>query len=155
MNELVSAALKEFKSLRDRKAEMERGMQEIQHRMQELETFLKIADTIQPQKLVEYSEETRMPTLKDQVLSATQRMLRGGIQMQTRDIVQELERQGIKLPGGTPAGKVLRVSLLLSREKEKFVADRTNGWSLKSVDGDEKEEAEAGTSASVLRRVAA
>ena len=138
MNPILRAAIEEYKELRNRQKEIEiRAEKEkaaLRPRLEQLETFLRIADTIKPiqqESLPQPSDEIERRTFKDSVISTAILMLRGGAKAHTREIVAELERRGVTVPGGEMADKVLRVSLVLSREKDQFESNRMEGWSIK------------------------
>ena len=136
MDPIVRRAMDQYKSLCKRVREIDARANaekaELAPRMEQLETFLRIADTIElPEQtsLLPVQEQQR-ETFKDSVIAATKRMLSDGKRMRTRDIVAALEAMGITVPGNNPSTKVLRVSLLLSREKAAFDSNRAHGWAL-------------------------
>lgn len=65
---------------------------------------------------------------KDQILDAAENVLADGVRRLSRDLLPEIEKQGVKI-GGKDAVNALAV--YLSREKHRFQTDqRAGGWTL-------------------------
>lgn len=75
-----------------------------------------------------WQTSTQPSSLKDAVLSVVEKCLADGKPHPTKELVEELQAQGVVISGADP---VITVSSILSREKDKFLADRKHGWSLK------------------------
>ena len=69
-------------------------------------------------------------TVKTQILDTAERLINDHGPMQSRELVEKLEAGGIMIGS---ANKVLAVSTIMSRAKDKFKSDRSaGGWSLNS-----------------------
>ena len=139
MNPLLTAALKEFKDLRDQKLVIER-------RMSELEQFLKVAGSIKLDLSGDAPTRAKsQETLKARILRVAESLLSRREHVQTREIIDALQSQeGFIVSGTTETVKIQMVSALLSKS-DRFISDRTKGWSLKKP---RKDEAEVAASAS-------
>jgi hypothetical protein len=122
MDSMIVAARQEYSQLR-LKAEA------INKRIEELEIFLRVAQTI-GRNGSSPIKPAKPATLKDQIISTAQEVLANGKFRPTRDIVAAIDKEGIELKG-TESEKVLRVSSILVREKDKFVSERGKGWALR------------------------
>ncbi|MDN2713789.1 hypothetical protein [Janthinobacterium sp. SUN120] len=71
---------------------------------------------------------TQRTSLKDSVLSIVEKFLADGKPHPTKELVEEIQAHGVAISGADP---VITVSSILSREKDKFLADRKHGWTLK------------------------
>ena len=75
-------------------------------------------------------ERPRRESAKDRILNGAARLIDSNGPMQTVDLVKMLERGGIAIGG---ADKLLTVSSILSRAKDRFKSDRAaGGWVLLS-----------------------
>lgn len=74
-------------------------------------------------------------SFKDLVLPIIERILADGRPRPTKELVDIIKLEGVAVHGVDP---VMTISAILSREKDRFVADRKHGWSLKekSLDTD-------------------
>jgi len=101
-------------------------------RRAELIEFLRIGSTVRPflASVAMNPHALQQMNFKDSVIAASKRMLTGGRWMQTRQIIEELQKQGIQVPGDTDTAKVLRVSGVLHKSEE-FIGERGKGWSLR------------------------
>lgn len=69
-------------------------------------------------------------TVKTQIIDTAERLISDHGPMQSRELVEKLEAGGIAIGS---ANKVLAVSTIMSRAKDKFKSDRAaGGWSLNS-----------------------
>jgi hypothetical protein len=66
-------------------------------------------------------------TIKDRIIAECERILSDGRPRPTRHLRTALVDRGVELNG---KDQVLQVSAVLSRAKDKFVASRTDGWTL-------------------------
>lgn len=139
MDDRVTAAERELEQINKKLAE-----HPLFRRKEELETFLRVAKTLSSTsgnravsgtvranaRIVTGSAPIAL-TFKDRVIQFTEYALKGGVHMYTRDIVKELEKQGIQIPtkNDIPTEKVLRISAILVKAPQ-FRSDRTLGWSL-------------------------
>lgn len=67
-------------------------------------------------------------SLKEAVLRVVEEYLADGKPHPTKELVDVVKSHGVHISGNDP---VITVSAILSREKDKFSADRKYGWSLK------------------------
>lgn len=124
-------------------AEIERKLAEMQplaQRRDQLRMFLSIgrslyaapsgqAELLDPvvATATKPAEPPKQETVKARVVEAAAAMIAAEGPMRTRDILSRLQARGIEV-GGT--NKLDTVSVILSRSKDRFVPDRTRGWSL-------------------------
>lgn len=139
MDPLVLAAQREREQLKKK-------LTDINARLAELETFLRISTTISTDDAgltalvnravddaarIVFQAKTAASPIKDQVTNTCIHLLETNARpLQTRELVQGLESRGIVLNG---RDKVLQVSAILSRAKNLFVSDRKLGWSLRGA----------------------
>lgn len=67
-------------------------------------------------------------SLKESVLRVVEEYLADGKPHPTKELVDVIQSHGVQISGADP---VITVSSILSREKDKFSADRKYGWSFK------------------------
>jgi hypothetical protein len=69
-------------------------------------------------------------TIKDRIIAECEAILADGKPRPTRHLRTALIDRGVELNG---KNQLLQVSAVLSREKSKFVASRTEGWTLRNL----------------------
>ena len=109
-----------------------------QHRLAEIETFLKLAKKFAGKSDAPTSWDDLMhaaigpqPTAaqRDRIVAAAEKILSDGRRRSTRELLVELSRYGISPGGDNP---LQNLSTYLSREKERFSSDvRRGGWAVK------------------------
>jgi hypothetical protein len=121
-------------------AELKRKLEALNTRIAELETFIRVAGTLavsaapsgRPRLTRELVIEHGVPipqTFKAQVIKVTEDALTETKWMKTKDIVSRLEKSGVTI--NTAGNKVVRISAILVKEKDKFLSNRKRGWTLK------------------------
>lgn len=114
--------------------ELEAREAKIHGRQAELSAFFKFAQTLLPSIDVPAGGAVPRPaavqtTYKNTIEGAAEEILRGRW-LHTREIIAELERQGVEVRGDTIQRKVTRIAVLLS-QSEKFKTERATGWTLR------------------------
>ncbi len=87
------------------------------------------------------AQSVRENSHKARVISTSVEILKGGISMPTKHLLDQLEKRGIQFNAANKAGNL---SVLLSKDN-RFVSDRRSGWSLTDR-GPQDVEASAGLS---------
>jgi hypothetical protein len=107
------------------------GRLQLRHR--KLAAFLDAYDDAPQQELLPTEDEKDDPSIPG--VSNKERVIRNAVQilsemqpLHTRTLLQKLEERGITI-GSTD--KIIGLSSILSRDKQRFVASRSAGWSLK------------------------
>jgi hypothetical protein len=112
-----------------------------QHRLMEIETFLKLG-----RRFMGLTEADATPaelmsvmtgiTQRDRVLEAAERLLADGQRRTTRDLLAEMNTFGVQ-PGGVDPASTL--STYLSRDKRFSNDNRRGGWTLASLESQDGE----------------
>jgi hypothetical protein len=123
------------------RAELLQKIDQFGKRVAELETFIRVAGTLSvhlvaaispPKTAARGAGPTQKPaTFKDQVIALTEEMLTAHKWMKTKDIVAGIEKSGVTI--NTAGNKVVRISAILVKEKDKFSSNRKKGWTLRQA----------------------
>ncbi len=141
----VIAAQRERAELTQKCAELTQRVEAINKRIAELETFIRVAGTLtvpeppstrprlsRPSSDLVIRHDVPIPqTFKAQVIKFTEDMLTETKWMKTKDIVALLEKNGVTI--NTAGNKVVRISQILVKQKEKFSSSRKRGWTLRQA----------------------
>jgi hypothetical protein len=121
-------------------AELTKQMEATKQRIAELEVFIRVAATIALPSQQQPTDRARLSlpaqsekplTFKDQVIAMTEEMLATTRWMKTKQIVERLEQNGVTI--NTRSNKVVRVSSILVKQKDKFSSSRKRGWTLRQA----------------------
>ncbi len=142
MNSYLKAAQEERSRLIKQRADIDK-------RLTELDTFFRVAHTLpEPSKSGKPQRRPRVykrgVTAKSVVIAVAEEMLATRDWMPTREILEQALSRGAQI---NAKNKLLRVSSILSRAKDKFKVDRSKGWALKNSHSPKGE----GRSAQTLR----
>lgn len=128
MNPYIKAAQEERKRLL-------KQIGELQEQVADLDAFLRIADRL-PDPVRRGAKLTFKPRLyrkqktgKAMIIALAEEMLTDGKRIPTRTILEQAQARGIEIKA---KNKLLRISSILSRAKEKFESDRSTGWALRA-----------------------
>ena len=105
---------------------------DLQKQVADLDAFLRVAHKL-PDPTTRELKTKRRPyhrrklSGKAMIISLTEEMLADGKAVHTKEILEQALARGIQI---NAKHKLLRISSILSREKDKFVSDRSKGWTL-------------------------
>ena len=126
-----------LKAAQDERQQIAKKLAELNERMKQLDIFISVAQTLpvdlHTEGVTRIRLRSKLVTLKQSILTATERMLIGGKRMPGRMIIEELEKLGIEITSKKKtlplAQKVIRLSSILGKSG-KFASVRGEGWAL-------------------------
>ena len=122
-----------LKAAQEERTRLARQRADIDKRLSELETFLRVAHTLpEPDKAGKPQKRPRIykrgATAKSVVITVAEEMLATRNRIATQEVLDQALARGAQI---NAKNKFLRVSSILSRANDKFVSDRKKGWALK------------------------
>jgi hypothetical protein len=132
----MEAAKAEYRQLKEQRDELDAKMQDIDRRLEDLEDLFNAAKAVSSSFKSPLDSAPDRPRVKANgvntktaILHLAGKLLAGGKKLQTREILSEAEKEGIKVGGKSEKNRILNVSSIISRSGN-FVTG-PDGWALK------------------------